>query len=331
MTVNFEVPYLKYVANGVSTVFTYDWSSGDPDDIYVQIDGVLAREGIEYELENWKEYEGGDIVFSAPPAAGTVIFIYRDTPVTQQVAYEEGKPFPAETHERQMDKDTRILQEIIEAGRAAGGVVDLSADQQPEYTDIINSSGTDARIVPWTVDGLASGVAIGEVVPYESTPPVDGAATTKHDGYLWWWLDAPADGGGDQMITLPTSPIVVNSEETAPDPARAELFYDASAGTVGYGYDQLFPLLSPVWVEDEAFATPIVPSGSYLIQLELVSGDTPLGDAVDTWTDANADVDWYLTSGTFYGKLHIAPDDGLGAPVDAFKISRYVTLSAVSS
>jgi hypothetical protein len=247
------------------------------------------------------------------------------------VAYEEGKPFTAEIHERQMDKDTRILQEIITAGKAAGGVVDLDADQQPEYTDILNSAGTDARIVPWTTDGLESGVAIGEVIPNASTPPVDGSATTKHDGYLWWWLDVEADGLGDDMITMATTPIVVNSATVAPAPARAELLYDASAGGIGYGYDEAFPATEPAWVTEEAFATPVVPAGSYLVKLELVSGDTPLGDAVDVWTDANADVDWYLTAGTFYGILHIAPDDGLGAPVDAFKISRYVTLSAVSS
>jgi hypothetical protein len=84
MTVNSEFPYLEYVANGVTTRFTFDWSSGDPDDIYVKINGVLAKEGVEYELENWSEPDGGDIVFSTAPVAGTSILIYRDTPVTQQ-------------------------------------------------------------------------------------------------------------------------------------------------------------------------------------------------------------------------------------------------------
>ena len=172
MTVNAEVPYLTYTANGVTTVFPFQWSSGDANDNYVMIDGVLATEGIEYELEEWQELEGGNIVFSAPPVQGTSILLFRRTPVTQQVAYEEGKAFPAETHERQMDKDTRILQEILSAGRAGGGVVNLSADQQPEWTDIVNSAGTDARVVPWTVDGLASGVAIGEVLTHLQTPPV---------------------------------------------------------------------------------------------------------------------------------------------------------------
>lgn len=328
MTVNSEFPYISYVGNGVTVMFSFDWSSGDANDIYVKKNGVLLTEGFEYELEEYTPENGGEIVFPEPPETTDTILVYRDTPVTQQVDYEEGAPFPADTHEFQMDKDTRILQEIIEGGRAVGGVVDLDEDQQPEYTDITNTSGTDARIVPWGVDGLSSGVALGEVVPSGDTPPADGDVTAKHNGYIWWVLGFPDNGGGDANITMWTGPVVVDSQTVSPTAARAELLYDASAGEIGYGYDESLPTTVPLWLTQEVFLNPIVVGSTYVVQLELVAGVTPTGSAVDTWLDADTDADWYITSGEFIGILHVAPDAGGGAPDETYKISRYITLRA---
>lgn len=331
MTVNAEIPRVQYVGNGVSVKFAYSWSAGDDTDIYVILNDVLLSEGVEYELEDFTNEYGGNIVFPTPPDVDDRITIFRDTPVTQQVEYEEGKPFPADTHERQMDKDTRILQEIIEGGRAIGGVVDLYADQQPTYTDIVNSRGSDARIVPWTVDGLKSGVAVGEVIPFGSTPPTDTAPTDKPDGYLWWVLGSPPDAGGDARITLWTSNVSVYSEETAPASPRAEFAYTVATGLVGFGYDRLDPLVLPAWTEQTAFNPVINLAGLYLYQMELVNGPTPTGSAVDVWIDASIDASWVVDDGKFVGILHAAPDSGGGVPDETKKISRYVTLEAVQN
>lgn len=328
MTVHAEIPVIDYVGNGIATSFTFEWSSSDTSEIYVTMDGTDLKEGVEYELEDYDPDFGGSIVFNEPPAADVAIRIYRDTPVTQEVDYREGDAFPADTHEFQMDKDTRILQEIIEGGRAIGGNVDLEADQQPEYTDIENTAGADARVLPWTTDGLKSGVALGEVVPAGETPPVDGEGTTKPNGYVWWVLGQPDNGGGDPNITMWTAPIVVNSDEVSPNAARAELAYDASVGDIGYGYDESLPTREPEWTTQEVFLTPVMAAGSYLVQLELVGGVTPSGSAVDSWLDAASDASWFVTNGEFLGILHVAPDAGGGTPDETFKISRYVTLHA---
>lgn len=328
MTVNFEVPYIEYVANGTTTRFTFAWSSGDAGDNYVLINSALAAEGVEYELEDWTEAEGGAMVFNPAPDADTRIVIFRRTPITQQIDYVEGEPFPANIHERGMDKDTRILQEINLSGAGEGGIVDLGSNQQPFYTEITNSSGSNAIIEPWTVDGLQSGISLGEVVPYGQTLPQDTAPTDKPDGYIWWGLGAASSGGGDAQITMFTAAISAVSSRVAPNQPRAEFAYDASTGFGGWGYDQTLPAEIPAWMEQPAFASPITVPATYLIQLEFVNGVTPQGSAMDTWLDAVYDASWYITSGDFVGIVSIAPDDGAGNPVNEFKISRYVTLSA---
>ena len=46
------------------------------------------------------------------PASGTRLVIYRDTDIVQETDYISGDPFPAETHERALDRLTMIAQEI---------------------------------------------------------------------------------------------------------------------------------------------------------------------------------------------------------------------------
>ena len=190
MTVNVEHPRIEYVGTGINTEFAFLWSSGDPNENYVTVNDILQTEGIEYELEDYTGEFGGRMVFYVPPAAGADVVVYRKTPITQQVDYVEGDAFPADTHEFQMDKDTRILQELRVGGQDTGSSVDLTAIPQATGVLIDNSAGTDAFITPWTTDGLLAGVALGEVIPAGDPVPEDGSPSTKPDGYVWYVLEA---------------------------------------------------------------------------------------------------------------------------------------------
>ena len=182
MTVNFEVPWIRYAGNGVATVFTFTWTCDDANELYVQIDDVLQVQGVGYQLLEFDTESGGEVHIEPAPDADTDILIYRETPVTQQVDYVDHVAFPQEAHEGQMDKDTRILQEIIEGGRGIGGPIDLDSIERADEVEITNTSGANAIIPLWDCDADLAGVYAGEVT---LSAPNDGDATTKPDGYIW--------------------------------------------------------------------------------------------------------------------------------------------------
>ena len=53
MTQNLEVPKISYTGNGTTVNYTFDWKCGDPNENYVNLNGVLLKEGVEYELEDF--------------------------------------------------------------------------------------------------------------------------------------------------------------------------------------------------------------------------------------------------------------------------------------
>ena len=338
MTVNAEFPYIQYDGNGVTTDFPFSWSSGDPSEIYVELNRVLLTEGVEYELTDYTKDFGGTQVFNTAPLTTDEVYVYRDTPVTQQLDYVDGQPFPLESHEFQLDKDTRILQEIIEGGRAIGGLVDLDAIQYETYVEITNTSGNNAIINTWTTDGLLSGVSTGEVILNGDSVPVDGNPTDKVPGYIWWYLGPAPEAGGAQGLVMYANPLAINTTTVAPEVARAEFRYNALTGDVEFGFDPQQPLEPPVWTTAQAIDPSPTANNQWWVKFEVIAGtvNEQANSAVDTWLDSVATfgfpdefVGWYVLDGeTVTGKFSIAPDDGGGTPDTDFEISRYVTMSA---
>lgn len=190
MTVHSEIPLVRYVGNDTTTDFSFTWTSMEHLDIYVVVNDVLLEAGIDYELTDYKtgygpdDDGGGVIVFVTPPAATDNILIYRQTPITQEVDYLETQPFPAETHESQLDKDTLILQEISHGiGTTIGGPVDLESIEKPLEVEIDNTGGENAHIQLWECQLDLSGVFAGEVT---FAAPADGTPSTKPEGYMYF-------------------------------------------------------------------------------------------------------------------------------------------------
>jgi len=338
MTVNVEIPFVKYIGNGITTDFTFRWSCDDANENYVKQDGVLLKEGVEYELEDFTIEFGGAMVFNIAPSVNSEILLYRQTPITQQVDYVEAEPFQAETHEGQMDKDTRILQEMIFGGIGIGGPVDLGAIQWPTYVEVTNTSGTNANILPWTIDGRLAGVSMGEVIDYGGQAPVDGNPTENPDGYIWWQLGPLPDIGGDTTVVMKTSPLDINAQIPAPEPAYARFRYMAHLGDIEYGFDPLQPLVAPEWTNESVIEPSPIALQTYWIKFEVLTGAVE-GAAIDTWLDVYVPTgsptpwyEWYVndpgTTQEVTAELSIAPDDGGGSPNLAYAITRNVDLTA---
>ena len=188
MTVNAETPTTTLLASGSNTDFSFSWSSQDIIENLVEVDGVLQGYQIDYEIVDFTLENGGTARFFTPPPNNAEVRLFRRTPISQQLDYTEFTRFPAESHEGQMDKDTRILQELYSAGAGLGGVIDLDALQNEDSVDVLNTGGADARIPSWDCVNPLAGVFHGTAVEVGQAP-LDGANTDKPDGFIWLELD----------------------------------------------------------------------------------------------------------------------------------------------
>jgi len=340
MTQNLEFPKISYQGNGTTTNYEFDWKCGDPNENFVHLNGVLLTEGIQYELEDFTLEFGGTMVFNTAPIIDDIVFIFRKTPITQQIDYVDGEPFPTDSHEFQLDKDTRILQELFFGGIAFGGEVNLASVPHPLEVEITNTSGTNAFIQPWTIDGLLSGIFYGEVVPDGDSAPLDGNPTLKSDGYIWWELGPSPSAGGDVTIEMFTIPLTIDGSRDAPANARAEFRYNSDTGDVEYGYDIGQPLELPPWTTDVGINPAPSALLQYWIRFDVLTGavDTNSAavvvwiDAYSTPLDVNKYMQWFVafpgTSQEVTGTFAIAPDTGAGIPNEDFTITRNIILIA---
>ena len=189
MSVNVAIPYNRFEADGVVTNFTFDWDLIETADLIVLVDNILQTEYSEYTVTPDFE-DGGDVVFDVAPDDGTEVIVMRRTTISQNVDYESYTPFPADTHEWNIDKITYILQELIhgtwlgydDEGNPVYLTFDLNAVAQVTTVLVENSGGTDATIPPW-VSGELAGVYHGETM-LEASVPADESATALPDGYV---------------------------------------------------------------------------------------------------------------------------------------------------
>lgn len=112
MTVAAVASYLSYVGNGVQTTYPYPFLLLDATHLQVYVAGTLT---LAYTVTGLGEPSGGTLVMTAPPAAGALVQIYRVLPLDQPTHYAEGDPFPAQAHERALDRLALQVQQVTEA------------------------------------------------------------------------------------------------------------------------------------------------------------------------------------------------------------------------
>lgn len=117
MTISTTTSRISYNGNGVTTIFSFPYrflANGDLVVLSVSAAGVETTKVLttDYTLTGAGDDAGGSVTMLVAPASGTRLIIYRDTDITQETDYISGDPFPAETHERALDRLTMIAQEI---------------------------------------------------------------------------------------------------------------------------------------------------------------------------------------------------------------------------
>lgn len=116
MTINTTASRQDYLGDGVSTIFAVPFPFFDQTELRV-IERVIAT-GAETLLVLGSAYTvsggngaTGSVTALAAPASTKQWTILRNTRRTQEVDYQPNDPFPAETHERALDRVTALVQE----------------------------------------------------------------------------------------------------------------------------------------------------------------------------------------------------------------------------
>lgn len=110
MTISSTTSRWAYTGDGVTTAFAYTNRIFAAADLKVYLGGVLQAAG--YSLSGVDAATGGSVTFAAAPAAGVSVVLARQVPATQETDYQPNDPFPAETHERALDRLTVLVQQL---------------------------------------------------------------------------------------------------------------------------------------------------------------------------------------------------------------------------
>lgn len=116
-TVSSTTSKVQYSCNGVATVYAYTFRVISSD----EVKAIVTTSGVDTDLTYSTEYTvsgagatgGGNVTLSAASKcpSGSTLTLARHMNLTQTTDYVEGDKFPAESHERALDKLTLIAQE----------------------------------------------------------------------------------------------------------------------------------------------------------------------------------------------------------------------------
>lgn len=124
MTVSSQVSSVSYLGDGVTTLLPVPYYFLEQTHLLVtrvNIGGTTDTLilGSDYSVSGAGNQAGGSITMLVAPEVGVQIIIDRSVPATQETDYVPNDPFPAESHERALDKLTMLVQQTISTvGRA---------------------------------------------------------------------------------------------------------------------------------------------------------------------------------------------------------------------
>lgn len=124
MTVSSQVSSVSYLGDGVTTLLPVPYYFLEQTHLLVtrvnpDTSTTTLVLGSDYSVSGAGVQAGGSVTMFSAPAVGVQILIDRSVPATQETDYVSNDPFPAESHERALDKLTMLVQQSISAlGRA---------------------------------------------------------------------------------------------------------------------------------------------------------------------------------------------------------------------
>lgn len=102
MSVPNQTPYIIYNANGLTTVFPFEFYIINTGDIQVTINGTEVTSG--YSVSGTGNVGGGDVIFITPPASGSVVMLERVVPTYRLTDYQDNGDLLADTVNKDFDR-----------------------------------------------------------------------------------------------------------------------------------------------------------------------------------------------------------------------------------
>ncbi|HDS2351056.1 TPA: hypothetical protein QIC98_003334 [Enterobacter hormaechei subsp. xiangfangensis] len=143
MSVPNQTPYIIYNANGLTTVFSFEFYIINSGDIQVTINGTVITSG--YTVSGVGNIGGGDVIFITPPASGSVVMLERVVPTYRLTDYQDNGDLLADTVNKDFDRLWMAIQRYgIHLGLALrrplfGGPFDAEGYRIEKLADPVNA------------------------------------------------------------------------------------------------------------------------------------------------------------------------------------------------
>ena len=112
MPVTNQVPISSHTANGVTTVFAYDFKILSDDDLLVLVDGVEQSSG--FSVSGVGDENGGDVTFSAAPESAALVVLKRNMAYIRERDFQENGDLLAQTLDDDQDAPVLMIQQLAE-------------------------------------------------------------------------------------------------------------------------------------------------------------------------------------------------------------------------
>lgn len=166
MTVPAQTPIANHIGNGVTTTFPYTFLLYDESDLTVTVDNVVKVLGIDYTVTGTDEVTGGNVIFTAAPAALSSVALLRQVAIARDTDYQYSGDFQSPTVNRDFDRLVMMIQDSgiavanalrFPPGDASDGFLPVAALRA------LNVLGFDAEgniVLAPTVSGDATGLTL---------------------------------------------------------------------------------------------------------------------------------------------------------------------------